>query len=260
MTKETHRAASENSSQESLDSRPCSAVITGAASGIGWATTRLLLTRGWRVVMVDRDERALTESSAGSADLVAVCGDARDPAVHRTAVERAGELGRFRGAVNSAGVSGEPGPLAEADPEHWGSVIDINVSGVFLAMRAQLRAMAPGGSIVNVASILGRTAEAGFSAYVASKHAVLGLTKTAALEGAARGVRVNAVLPGYTDTPLLRGSSEDEEITGLAARTPLGRLAAADEIAEAIGFFLSPASGFVTGAELVVDGGFTLGS
>lgn len=236
-------------------------LVTGGASGIGAATSRRLASRGARVMIADRAAEAaqsLAEELGGNAAWVQV--DVSDIAsveamTHET-IERFGGLDI---AVNSAGVgTGSSAHVADLDVERWRRVMSINLDGIFFSMKAELHAMLErgGGAIVNVASVLGSVANAGSSAYVASKHAVVGLTKAAALEYAGHGIRVNSVGPGYISTPML-SNRDDVQRAELEGRHPIGRLGDAEEVANVIDFLVSPAASFVTGAYYVVDGGYT---
>ena len=240
------------------------ALVTGAASGIGRAVALAYAREGARVVVSDvaeeggRETVRLVERATNGAQAVFVRADAASPEDHerlvRTAIERWGAL---HIACNNAGIAGEMNPVAEMSVAGWQKVIGINLSGVFYAMRAQIPRMleAGGGAIVNMASILGQVATRGAAGYVAAKHGVLGLTKTAGLEYAARGVRVNAVGPAYIDTPLLEGLSAKVR-EGLVALHPIGRLGRAEEVAELVVWLSSDAASFVTGAYYPVDGGY----
>ena len=240
------------------------AIVTGAASGIGRAVALAYAREGARVVVADvaeeggRETVRLVERATNGAQAVFVKADAASPEDHerlvRTAIDRWGAL---HIACNNAGIGGEMNPVAEMSVAGWQQVIGINLSGVFYAMRAQIPRMleAGGGAIVNMASILGQVATRGAAGYVAAKHGVLGLTKTAALEYAARGVRVNAVGPAYIDTPLLEGLSAKVR-EGLVALHPVGRLGRAEEVAELVVWLCSDAASFVTGAYYPVDGGY----
>jgi NAD(P)-dependent dehydrogenase (short-subunit alcohol dehydrogenase family) len=243
-------------------------LVTGGGSGIGAACARLLVDRGARVLIADVDEAAagkvaavLTELADGQDSVaVAVRADVSDPADGERMVAAAVEhFGALHGAVNCAGISSKLSvPLAQTPLETWRSVMSVNLDGVFYSLRAELPAIAAagGGSIVNIASVMGLVGSGRSAAYTAAKHGVVGLTRAAALEYAEAGVRVNAVAPGYVDTPFLSPESR-RDTAGLGARHPLGRLATAAEIAEVVVFLVSGAASFVTGAVYAADGGYT---
>jgi NAD(P)-dependent dehydrogenase (short-subunit alcohol dehydrogenase family) len=235
------------------------ALVTGGASGIGAECVRELVGAGARVVVSDVAAEAVEKFAAEmGGTVIAVAGDVRSAVdaeeMVLTAVEK---FGRLDLAVNNAGV-GVPTKrdVGETELEEWHRITGINLDGVFLCMRAELGAMLPtGGAIVNVASVMGAVGMAGASPYVAAKHGVVGLTKVAALEYAGRRIRVNAIGPGFIDTPLL-SSNSPERLAEIAAAHPVGRLGTATEIARAILFLLSPAASFVTGSYFPVDGGY----
>jgi NAD(P)-dependent dehydrogenase (short-subunit alcohol dehydrogenase family) len=248
-------------------------LITGGGSGIGAACARLLVARGARVLIADLDETAAGEVAAGLATApgkdsaggkdsaaVAVRADVADPAEGERMVAAAlAAFGALDGAVNCAGISSRLSvPLAETPLATWRAVMSVNLDGVFYSMRAELPAIAAagGGAIVNIASIMGVVGSGRSAAYTAAKHGVVGLTRAAALEYAEAGIRVNAVAPGYVDTPFLSPESRRDS-SGLAARHPLGRLATAEEIAQVVVFLISGAASFVTGAVYAADGGYT---
>lgn len=238
-------------------------LVTGAGSGIGAEIARRLGARDARVIVADLNEEAARsvaseiEKEGGTA--VSVQQDVGDAESVRRSVELAVE--RFGGldmAVNNAGISGAIGPVADYSLEDWDKVIAINLSGVFYGLKHQIPALlrSGGGSIVNLASILGSVGAANSPAYVAAKHGVVGLTKTAALEYAAQGIRVNAIGPGYIDTPLLNALDRDV-YDGLVNLHPIGRLGKPEEVAELALFLLSDRASFITGSYHLVDGGYT---
>jgi NAD(P)-dependent dehydrogenase (short-subunit alcohol dehydrogenase family) len=248
-------------------------LVTGGGSGIGAACARLLASRGARVLIADVDEAAAdkvaadlargggTDGADGGSAAVAVRADVADPADGERMVAAAlAAFGTLNGAVNCAGISSKLAvPLAQTPLETWRSIMSVNLDGVFYSLRAELPAIAAaggGGSIVNIASIMGIVGSSRSAAYTAAKHGVVGLTRAAALEYADAGIRVNAVAPGYVDTPFLSPESRRDS-AGLAARHPLGRLASAEEIGQVVVFLLSGAASFVTGAVYTADGGYT---
>jgi NAD(P)-dependent dehydrogenase (short-subunit alcohol dehydrogenase family) len=224
------------------------AFVTGGASGIGAATVDLLRQRGAAVVVAD-------VQGGEDVDRLDVTDGAAVDRLVASVVERHGHLDI---AVNAAGIAGVWTNVAETDPAEWDRTIAVNLTGVYLCVRAELAAMLPAGrgAIVNVASAGGAMGIPGLAAYAASKHGVVGLTRSAALEVATTGVRVNAVMPGSTRTPMLKASmGSAEAMEGMAKTSPNGRLAEPEEIARAIVWLASDESSYVTGEALAVDGG-----
>lgn len=240
------------------------AVVTGAASGIGLATAALFAREGARVVMLDRDATRLPEVHQGlpGSGHRAVVLDVTDEAAWIALSDQLkAEEGRVDVLVNNAGF-GTFRSIADTSLEHWRSIIAVNLDSVFLATKYMLPLLAQSGrgSIVNVSSIRGIAAAPNTGAYCASKGGVRLFTKATALECASlgNGVRANSIHPGHVLTPLTAGAHADPQVSAkLMADIPMGRVAAADEIAEAILFLASDDSRYMTGAELVVDGGST---
>lgn len=236
--------------------------VTGGASGIGKAISETLVRQGNRVVIADLNIEAaqgLADELAGEGgEVLALALNVTDPASVEAAVARTfAHFGALHGAVNNAGIVTPKGPLAEQGIDAWQAGLAVNLSGVFYCMKSQVPAMiaAGGGSIVNMSSICGVVAVASSAAYTAAKHGVVGLTKVAAVDYAARGIRVNAIAPGYVDTPLL-ASRPPEEMAALVGKHPMGRLAKAEEIADLAAFLLSEKAGFITGSVQLIDGGY----
>ncbi|PZX60857.1 NAD(P)-dependent dehydrogenase (short-subunit alcohol dehydrogenase family) [Hydrotalea sandarakina] len=238
------------------------AVVTGAASGIGKATAELLAKQGAKVVISDIQEvegKALADSinsNGGKALFIkADVGNASE--MEALIIETVKNFGALHIAVNNAGIGGESNAVADMSIEGWLKVININLNSIFFGMKYQIQAMlnTGGGSIVNISSILGSVGFANAAAYTAAKHGIIGLTQTAALEYAAKNIRINAVGPGFIDTPLLNGldASLKQQIIALH---PIGRLGKSEEVAALIEWLASDAASFVTGSYYAIDGGY----
>jgi NAD(P)-dependent dehydrogenase (short-subunit alcohol dehydrogenase family) len=241
-----------------------SAIVTGAGSGIGRAVAIAYAHEGARVIVSDIAEEGgketvrLVMQQVPGAVAVFVRADASSAGDHEALAQTAiDHFGGLHIACNNAGIGGELSFVAAMSLDGWRKVIDVNLSGVFYAMRAQIPRMlqAGGGAIVNMASILGQVGTRGSAGYVAAKHGVLGLTQTAALEYAEKGIRVNAVGPGYIDTPLLDSLSPKVK-AALIELHPIGRLGRSEEVADLVVWLSSDQASFVTGAYYPVDGGY----
>ncbi|HEY0734066.1 MAG TPA: SDR family oxidoreductase [Herpetosiphonaceae bacterium] len=240
------------------------ALVTGGSGGIGRATALALARTGARVVVVDVSEAGGAETTqmivetGGTAQFMRVdVTDAR--AVEQMIGATVATYGRIDYAVNNAGIDGLRARTADYPEDEWQRVLSINVTGVWLCMKYELQQMQTQGSgvIVNTASVAGLVGFPGHSAYAASKHAVIGLTKTAALEYARRGIRVNAICPGYTRTPMVERVFEQapEMQAKVTQAMPIGRIGTPEEIAGAIVYMCSDSAAFMTGHALVLDGG-----
>ncbi len=244
------------------------AVITGGAGGMGRAVATRLLDEGARVVLVDRDAEALERAGRDLGGVVTVLADVAEEASVRDYVRRAVAAG---GAIdlffNNAGIEGRVAPITEQGAADFDRVMAVNVRGAFLGLREvmrQMRRQPSGGAIVNTASMGGLRGGLNFSPYVASKHAVVGLTRCAALEGAPHRIRVNAVAPGHIDTRMARSIAEQASpadpgraMAERSSRIPLGRYGTPEEVAHLVAWLLSDEASYVTGAIVSIDAGLT---
>lgn len=240
------------------------AIVTGGASGIGEAVAKALAVGGAKVVVADLN----ADAAKATADAIVRAGgtaagfavDVADPKQNEAMVAFAQKTyGALHLAVNNAGIGGAAAPTGEYPIDAWEKVIGVNLNGVFYGMRYEIPAIiaSGGGSIVNMASILGSVGFANSPAYVAAKHGVVGLTKNAAIEYAKHGVRVNSIGPGFIDTPLLSKNLTPDVLTFIAGLHPVGRLGKSEEVAALTTFLLSDAASFITGSYHLVDGGYT---
>ncbi|MGH7566356.1 MAG: SDR family NAD(P)-dependent oxidoreductase [Gemmatimonadota bacterium] len=238
-------------------------LVTGAGSGIGRAIAERYASEGANVVVSDVDEAGGAETvmriQAGGGRAIFVRANSSRPGDSEALVNAAvQEFGGLHVAANNAGIGGPSAPVGEYPIDGWDRVIAVNLSGVFYGMRYQIPAMlaSGGGSIVNIASILGQVGFRDASAYVAAKHGVVGLTQSAALEYGARKIRVNAVGPGFVQTPLIEKDMTAESREKLVRLHPIGRLGEPSEVAELVLWLSSDKASFVTGGYYAVDGGY----
>lgn len=236
------------------------ALVTGGASGIGAACALRLAADGFAVAVADLDHagaRRVAErcGPAACALEVDVCDES---SVETMFANVAGLPGPLRAAVNSAALPDDGGPVAGRSLASWRRVLSVDLDGVFLCVRGEIRAMlAGGGSIVTIGSVLGLRGHPDVPAYVTSKHAVIGLHRSVAVAYSAGGIRANVVCPGYVNTPMLEARLDAERVASLTRAHPIGRLGTAAEVAAAVSWLAGPDSEFVTGAVYTVDGGFT---
>lgn len=240
------------------------AIVTGGGSGIGRATALLYAAQGAKVVISDVDEKGGNESvqeiKSRDGDAIFVKTDVSNPVDCKQLVDSTlSAYGQLDIACNNAGIGGEAHPVADMSVEGWNKVIGINLSSVFYCMKYQIPAMLKNkkGAIVNMASILGQVGFANSAGYVAAKHGVVGLTQNAAIEYSSQGIRVNAVGPGFIETPLLsKAGMEDEAKKMLVSLHPIGRLGKSEEVAELVIWLSSDKASFVTGGYYAVDGAY----
>jgi NAD(P)-dependent dehydrogenase (short-subunit alcohol dehydrogenase family) len=247
-----------------FDFRDKTAIVTGAGSGIGAAISRDLARFGATVVLADLDEEGMSSvaegiNSSGGKTLTHRTNTALASSVEDLVAFAVAQTGGLHMLVNNAGIGGVAAAVGEYPLDNWNEVIDVNLNGVFYGMRYGIPEIVKsgGGAVVNMASIMGSLGFATAAAYVAAKHAVVGLTKVAALDYAKSGVRVNSVGPGFIATPLLDRHLDEETRQGIAAMHPIGRLGKAVEVSALTCFLLSDEASFITGSYHLVDGGFT---
>jgi len=234
-------------------------LVTGGAMGLGEAIARRATSAGASVALLDRNltaavrvARDLPGARAYQADVTAV------EEMERVCAQIVADFGKLDGAVNNAGIGGEPGAVLECTPKNWGHVIEVNLTGVFNSVRAELPHLLAtgGGSIVNVASMAGVLSDYNHPAYTASKHGVVGLTKSVALDYGTKGIRCNALCPSFVKTPMTLAGIKDPKVwEDIGRMHPIGRLVTAEEVAEVATFLLSSRSGGMTGSAHLVDGG-----
>lgn len=242
-----------------------SILVTGAGSGIGRATAQLFAAEGGRVVAADQNEADVHKTAAlirdAGGEAIAIRADVSREADCRAMVECAlAAYGRLNVAFNNAGLGGSGFAVADEEEITWNRLIDVNLKSVFLSMKCEIPAMLAigGGAIVNTASVAGLVGERSIGAYTASKHGVVGLTRAAALDYIGHNIRINAVCPGATRTPLLAAWFQDPKVeTFVLSRHPIGRIGEPEEIGRAVLFLASDDASYIVGQALAVDGGLT---
>lgn len=239
------------------------AIVTGGTSGIGRATAVQFAREGAKITIVGRRQSegddVVQEIRRAGGSAIFVQGSVADVEVCRRMVdETVAAFGKLDIAFNNAGIAQTPGPLAEVSEEQFDQIIDINLKGVFLSMKYEIPALlqSGGGSIINTSSVAGKVGSIHRSVYTASKHGVIGITRTAALEYAARGIRANALCLGLIETEMMTEWT-DQQRQEVLAYHPIGRTGSLEEIAETVLFLASAGSGFITGAAISADGGVT---
>jgi 2-dehydro-3-deoxy-L-rhamnonate dehydrogenase (NAD+) len=236
------------------------ALVVGGGSGIGAACARRLGHDGYRVLVADLDLAAATTMAGRCHDGLAVHVDVTQAdSVDRMMAAAADWGGQLTVAVNCAAIRDAGGPVGDHDPQSWRRTLAVNLDGVFLCTRAQIRAMrgTGGGAIVAISSVLGLRGHPDVPAYVTAKHGLIGLYRSAAIAHAPDGIRLNVICPGYVHTPLLDARLDEARSAALTAQHPIGRLGTPEEIAAAVAWLASPEASFVTGSAYTVDGGFT---
>jgi len=241
------------------------AIITGAGSGIGESTAKMFAEAGWAVVLVDINdpvEQAEKLIAAGHKALAIRCDVANEAEVEAMVEHTVSIFGRLDAAYNNAGINSPVADTADASGEEFDHVMAINLRGVWNCMKYELRQMRKQGSgaIVNCSSIGGLIGIAERGVYHASKHGVIGMTKSAALEYAARGIRINAVCPGTIETPMVAGmmATQEEAMKEILKDMPIGRMGRPEEVAATVLWLCSPAASFIIGQAIAVDGGYTV--
>jgi 2-dehydro-3-deoxy-L-rhamnonate dehydrogenase (NAD+) len=243
------------------------ALVTGGGSGIGAACARRLAADGFAVLVADIDPARADAVAADCGPAAAgVWADVSDEESVEAMLARAADLGPLRAAVNCAAIPDDGGAIADCSLADWRRLMSVNLDGVFLCLRAELRAMlaagtrdgeAAGGSITSIGSVLSLRGHPGTPAYTTAKHALVGLHRSAARAYSADGIRTNLICPGYIRTPLLDARLDPGRLAALTAQHPIGRLGTPEEVADLAGWLAGPQAGFVTGAVYTVDGGFT---